>query len=429
LCSAGQCIKPVVVDAGDLDAGTGQDAAAAPDAGPTLDAGIPPDGGPALDAGPTSDAATPMDAGEAAESGTSAWWNGIWTRRWPILITGHAEQTLQDAPILMAVPCGTRPELQCQADPPDQDWRFIDESGASLPFEVEVWAPNAMSLFWIKVPTLNPGPNGTRIWLYGAPAQASTTGQVPSEQTWSAGYQGVYHLGNTDDSSALGNDGTPDQVAVVPGRIGDGIDFHDESQPDGGVFGCVNLRQNQPLLRNATGATLSAWIYSELAAWPDNTQYLVSISIGAISPTKETRFNLLVDIDGEPGSRMRIQDDQGNTYHDAQTPLPEDRWVHLAVVLEDLGDTIIHRIFQDGQVIHAREYGPDGGLGPFPFSDTNSFNASLGCEDDGSEPGLHGKLDEVRISNIPRSQAWLLVQVENQDDPSGTVALGPMEER
>jgi len=63
---------------------------------------------------------------------------------------------------------------------------------------------------------------------------------------------------------------------------------------------------------------------------------------------------------------------------------------------------------------------------PGPTADTASRNAALGAQDDLSEISFLGILDEVRISNVARSDAWIALDHLSQQAP-GIVTVGAIE--
>jgi hypothetical protein len=102
------------------------------------------------------------------------------------------------------------------------DLRFVDRQGTELPYEIESWDPNGVSVVWVRVAWIDGADD--QIWLYsGNPAAPPV--EDPAA-TWS-GWDVVLHLDDLTraDGGGLQVEGDP---ARVQGLVGDGRELHDD---------------------------------------------------------------------------------------------------------------------------------------------------------------------------------------------------------
>jgi len=77
--------------------------------------------------------------------------------------------------------------------------RFSDATCAPLPFEIETVDATGLTV-WVKVPVIGTASPGAILYLYGGNRSGVLDPPLPSQQVWSTGFQGVYHL----EASAIG---------------------------------------------------------------------------------------------------------------------------------------------------------------------------------------------------------------------------------
>jgi predicted glutamine amidotransferase len=239
---------------------------------------------------------------------------------------------------------------------------------------------------WVRMPTLSPVTD-TLIYIYYGNSNSGS--QQNSGGVWDLNYLAVHHLdensGVSEDSTSYSNDGTPLNGVVqdVLGKI-DGADQFDGSN-DQVVLPQLFTGQNQ--------FTFEAWVNS------DSKQGYVmsqrdSSSHGAFLQYNPNTFQLYAD----------------NKY--IYKTASAGNWHYVAGTYN--GGTI--SLFVDAGA-------------PVTSTATLTWPALqtiLGDRSTGSR-AFKGKLDEIRISGIARSQDYIQTNYNIQSDPSGSIVVGPEE--
>ena len=98
------------------------------------------------------------------------------------------------------------------ADVTESGFEFVDESGNLLPWELDTWDTNGVSVVWVKVPSYAEG--ATIEARYGA---TFANARPAATQVW-GGYAGVWHLGDTNSASAYGSYPNSTATAGIDGE-------------------------------------------------------------------------------------------------------------------------------------------------------------------------------------------------------------------
>ena len=98
------------------------------------------------------------------------------------------------------------------ADVTETGFEFVDESGNLLPWELDTWDTNGVSVVWVKVPSYAEG--ATIEARYGA---TFANVRPAATQVW-GGYAGVWHLGDTNSASAYGSYPNSTATAGIDGE-------------------------------------------------------------------------------------------------------------------------------------------------------------------------------------------------------------------
>lgn len=154
------------------------------------------------------------------------------------------------------------------ADVTASGFEILDDDGNILPYEIDTWDTNGVSLVWVEMPSYKDG--ATLTVRYGADFANATPAATG---VWD-GYAGVWHLNDTNAASAYGSypnataaaglDGEKAAASLAdePGRFGKSVRINDAAsgsadQNYGGVF--VNdSGMDSPLDFNGR-FTLSGW--------------------------------------------------------------------------------------------------------------------------------------------------------------------------
>ncbi|MBP5544777.1 MAG: DUF2341 domain-containing protein [Kiritimatiellae bacterium] len=311
--------------------------------------------------------------------------------------------TLDDFPVLVKVSEAGIPGFH-YADCVKEggaDLRFADANGTLLPCEVEVWNPDGESLIWVKIPTLT---KDTRIrGYYGwnlAPA-------VDPTEVWDANYVGVWHMNAAEgtftqkDSTATGKNVTAPSsyrdgiLCGVDGIVGTAA----ELGRDGVMTGCFQAADGGTIHDGFPGITLEAWTFQ--TDYPSANAFLISKmapspwsvpyelyqrkTSGQLTGVLYTSANGYCDV--WPGSGANPQ---------------LNEWAHQSFRWD--GSTGIRTGFINGTSVVEKSSGSN-------VTGVGLHNASapltIGNEHYSKSTVFPGKIDEVRISKVARSDAWV----------------------
>jgi archaellin len=283
---------------------------------------------------------------------------------------------------------------------------FTDTSGNRLDHEIERYTPATGELVaWVRIPTLS---NVTDTVLYLS--FGNDTVSAPTENpagVWDANHTGVWHLEESppdgvaghNDSTSPAQDGTPlgfedggGGSTNVTGLASGADYFADE------VIGSTNRIEviNDPSLYPDDDMTVEAWIYVDdpttanhvLYMW-DGASFSYQMWIGANASLDHV-------------ARFQWRNSTGTTATAiGVTPLVANTWHHVVGIRR--GSNV--EVHLDGDLDNTAG-GATGIVNP------PSDNFVIGaCWSGGG--GLNGQVDEVRISNIARSQCWLETEYNN----------------
>ena len=315
--------------------------------------------------------------------------------------------------------------------PDGGDLRFADENGTLLMSEVDIWNTNGESLVWVKVPTLA---KGTKIWAhYGS----KYTHAVNPKDVWSNGFLGVWHLG------AEGSSDQPDSVeggnsfklttdyadgvrAGTNGVAGLAAAFNQRS---GDGYGAYTIADSSQKYSGFTKFTVEYWTYQNdhaPSAAPSNAQILFkSNAWSAFEAQGNGRNGLQIYISGNSGESYV------NAANNAQNKPVQAVWNHSVHVFDgsDGGvageDTTINRaVYLNGRRCDLSSSGELKG--------TLVSNGNKLCLGNNNAPSsgnkypapYRGIIDEVRISTVTRSAAWVKATYDTIANNAAFTAYG-----
>ena len=337
-------------------------------------------------------------------------WSG-YSKSVKITFPGHAgAQELQNFPVLVRVSAANGFDYAKFKLSGGGDLRFSDADGNLLAHEIDTWTPGGESLVWVKVTRLS---SETEIFAYygnDAPGTALATSDV-----WSEGYAGVWHM-NAAAGETTQADSTANALnAIVPAAVADGV--------EAGVAGTVGTAaafdkrtdhkgayvvMNNDALDALHGQQAMTWeVWSEQAALPSYNAYLFRMFYNDSGVDEDAYKIHEWNGTGLPVAYPRVTKTDGTsasqTYWPSGKIPPLDRWNHLVWRYD--GDAGSKAMVLNGDV--SGKYSgtadkgailslPDGGeliVGNF----TTHLNANA----------FPGSLDEIRISSVARSDAWI----------------------
>ncbi len=267
---------------------------------------------------------------------------------------------------------------------------------------------------WVNVPSISSSSN-TSIWVwYYNPGQSQPAedGSYGSEAVWDSKYQMVLHMNEDPSTSApqfqdaTNNDYNGTNNGGLSGSdledcvIGKGIDF-DGSSNDDIDLGIWDV--------TGSGLTVQHWFYIDASPSVDGRFF------SRATGTDVSQHWLMTGINaGDVKPRFRLRTD-GSTKSIEESGISEETWHFMAATYD--GSKM--RIWIDTQNIANEDKSGT-------ISTSASVHNYLGDNPSGSRQ-LQGKLDEVRVSTVRRSDNWLEAEYNNQNSPATFVVEGAPE--
>lgn len=271
-----------------------------------------------------------------------------------------------------------------------------DSAGVSLyKWEIESWdATTGVIVAWIKLPTVSHTSDTVFYLRYGD--SGITTFQGDMNGTWNSAYLGVWHLAHGDaavegDSTANAQDisGT---TSSVSGEIGNANGFNGAQERTNGVSS----------LASTSAWTLSAWAY---ITGGSSFRTIANLGTGSVR-------NMNIGIDGTPVARAIFTQGSLNfKVATGATTLSSSTWYYLVARY-------------DGSAVQIFLNGASDGTTSVSGATDSHASWRVASVDVGSEL-FTGNIDEMRVSNVARSDSWILAEYNNQSSPSTFYTLGP----
>ncbi|MCX4244673.1 DUF2341 domain-containing protein [Paraliomyxa miuraensis] len=296
---------------------------------------------------------------------------------------------------LLVVLDGTRIEYE-DTQPDGSDLRFFgpEEAGA-YPIEIEHWDPGGTSFVWVRIDSIA---LPDHLWMYygDTPGFAS----LDPSAVWDGAFAAVWHMERggsptMPDTTAAGHDlqfigfgGDLD----VPGPIGLSVAMVPDDMATAGPLELFDPGE----LALTDAFTLEAWVSTPVAA-DDSTHSVLrktgSFELQTLEATS-TRPKVVVRPEGVAGAQVA----------ELGSSLALDSWTYLAATYR--ADTGVLSIFRNGALEGSITVGGDAVARMLDVTD-----AALQVGH-----GLHGGLDEVRVSTIARAPEWIAVQHASMSD-------------
>jgi hypothetical protein len=353
---------------------------------------------------------TPRPAGAAEEN--YAQWSGYRNITLNTSATGADIASDQSGfPVLISL-TSQQADLFAQADPAGADLRFSAPDGRHLPYQIELWDRAAQkAAVWVKVDTVKGGNAAQSLRMHWGKAGAADSSNGKAVFRAADGYRGVWHLGSAlEDASGGGIDGKDSGATVAAdGRIGAARYF---DNPDPYVKNGKYIALGAPAGMDIAGKiTLEAWV-----KWVRRDGHRVILCHGSAPGTAAgSAFETVLRVGETNDYRAGVW--TGTAHYAALTAPAADSnaWVHLAGVYTGTG-WILYR---------------NGRKAAETPADTNGAKSSPGAWRIGAEFAsnsvtryFHGWLDEIRLSNVARSEDWIKLAYENQKADQTLVTLG-----
>ncbi len=348
----------------------------------------------------------------------AGWYDSSWAYRQEVTISSSiTDASLSDFPLLIALEDGSNPVFT-NAQPDGDDLLFTEVDGVTL-LDHEIETYNAASgsedmEIWLRIPSLSASADTTVYLYYGNPSSGN---QENAAGVWDSDYITVLHLNETSgthyDSTSNNRNGIPRNGVNqnAPGKI-DGADDFDGSND------YVDLGQYN--YGPVSGFTWFSW------ARPDNGSEADQNIIGHADTTscEDMRLNInhdaagfafLIDpLDGRP--------DNDKAYWNPPGGVVSGQWYNVTGVMDyDAGKIRLYvdGIMRDdstwtGTPVNEAMYGSIGENAAYRPNELRGL--------------FNGRIDEVRISKIPRSSGWIKASYNTSAYPASYLDFGQQEQ-
>lgn len=313
---------------------------------------------------------------------------------------------LVDFPVLIQI--ATDGDLAASARTDGFDLAFSADDGITrLDHELERYVGSTGELVaWVRVPSLDAATDVTLYLYFGRP---DATDQQRRAAVWDSSFRGVWHLADpagttivdSTANAALGTRTSPTTPAPGAGRIGAGQVFR-------GAADGIDLGGSPSL--DVPMLTFETWI--QVGVTPgDIYKRIFDLPAGFTNS-----WVLSYPSTGAPlvNQRSLVVDLPGDVYR--QTPVdsfPPNIWHHVVLQTNPL------TVWIDGlgQTLTTAPYGL--------VQDANV--AMIGNRQGSPDRAVDGPMDEVRISDVRRSSAWIVTTYNNQRLGGAFVSIGAVE--
>ena len=314
-----------------------------------------------------------------------------------IAFTGYSGTTLTDFPVLVKLSTAISGfSYEDFTLPNGGDLRFADASGNLLSHEIDTWNESDVSTIWVKVPSLTAA---SRIKAYYGCTGTPQT--VSSKDVWDDDYVGVWHLGETalplkESSETTSDFSTSTGSSIVygaEGAVGGSVNF------GGGTSNAV-VAADHDALDGFTQFTIEAW----------TKQSAHKASAGILTKRKGTYNDGLISyyLYDNNGPTTICATKSGSNYKMPLntalfTPAATGSWQHQVCSVDLTTSTDNVNGYLNGSLSRTVSTNLAGGT---IYSGATSLclgNLHAGAPDN----SFNGQIDEVRISKVARSAAWV----------------------
>jgi len=321
-----------------------------------------------------------------------SWYDSDWLYRKKITINHtKVDDNLTDFPILIST---TSNDFASKAQSDCDDILFTQSDGKTkIPHEIEYYASSTGQLVaWVK--TNLSSTTDTELYIYYGNSAASN--QQETTSVWDDNYIGVYHLNEPSgiiyDSTQYSNNGTTSGGTTyeTTGQIATALEFS-------GGTGKIDLG-NPSEFDNAI-ITVESWINTDHNYTADGR--IVTIGTGAT--------NLwALSINATVPSNYAIMTNTTASHATARTnsTVNNGAWHYIVGIRNP------ESIYMNGD------------LQSSTLTDSWSFDANAKIGTRGTSHYFYGIIDEVRISNINRSAAWISTSYNTMNSPYTFMTFG-----
>lgn len=319
--------------------------------------------------------------------------------------------TVENFPVLVRLNSSNFIFSQAQSN--GADIMFTNSANVFIPCEIEHWDfENSLAEIWVKVDTINGNDSTQSLRMYWGNDNASGKLNNTSVFDTSAGFQGNWHLGETDsvvlDATANAYHGNAHNTSAVTGIIGKAHRFNGTSS----IIRMNGTGGQSKLSFPMDGYyTLSAWVYHEKLA--DSMTYLIA--------GKGELHYFIKSFDLGLSTSQKAHQWEFSEFHENNVwqassfvPATTGSWVYLTGVREGNNEYLYvnGNLVMDGYKILGTQQGTlprdttdDFTIGGFLRPVTN-WNQGFAY--------FNGIIDEVNVSSKSRNADWIKLCYMNQ---------------
>jgi hypothetical protein len=333
---------------------------------------------------------------------TTVVWNPLWkfSRKLVLNTTvagADVSGDVTDFPVLVRLKSGNFDFSQEKAG--GADIRFTKPDNTFLPYEIERWdAASQRADIWVKVDTVRGNDSTQSITMYWGNQNAADESNGAAVFDTANGFQGVWHLNRKcDDVTYCRNNGTNYGTSDTMGIIGYSKKF------DGS-----DSIKIAGLLGSPASITLSAW--AQLDSVPGGGYGGEVLSIGDA---------ILIRMDYSVlglGTYGAIHPNGASVYYNVSSGLflKQTGWHFIAFTVDQNNHS--QTLYIDGSAVRS-----ENGVISIDYSGVGQ-NTFIGTHGNGRTGyNFSGRIDEVRVSNVPLNPDWIKLCFMNQKEQDALV--------
>jgi biopolymer transport protein ExbB len=318
-----------------------------------------------------------------------AWWDQAWSYRMKVSLDATAVMSAQldQVPVAVRLHNGNFAFFGCNQD--GSDIRFVAaDDKTPLPYHIDRYdAANGIAVVWVRLPNVGSKDAPGYFWLYYGNPEAKDAQNAG--ETYDRNQSLVLHFGGKEDSprdsSAYANHPVAMKAVVTSAGVIDSA-----LKLDGQTGLRIPASPSMRLTANQ-GFSLSVWVKPDSAA-----------TESVLYAQREGKRALMVVLDAK-GVYARIEHGNGGMTETPHVALTPGAWQHLGVIAAG----------RLALFVGGREAASAAGR-----MEDMGGDVLLGMEGDGRR-GMAGELDELQMSNIARSAAWM--RIVAAQGPDGTL--------
>lgn len=311
-----------------------------------------------------------------------------WAFRRTLTIDNTGIGALTGFPLHVSLNASRISYAQARAD--GADLRFEDPQGTPLAYEIERWDPAGTSTIWVRVPAIATNTTTEIVMYYGNP---NATDAQNATGVWDADYLGVWHLVDAKDSTATSTSANNGGTPIAAGKTGPAMDF---------AGGVSDDHVDTGLMTFTAEWTVEAWV---------NPDTITAVGAASSPVSGFPNYMILYSCISAMFCETILFNHGNNTLTSfADYNITLQTWSY-----------VVGRY--DGATIRAYVNGAQVDSNPTSATpDASTVTTKIGSRSD-LLGDFDGKVDEVRISRVPRSPDYITAQHRSMNDTY--VTFGP----